>query len=338
MTGSTGHQPVRSATPAAAAMRPARCGGMTLATSALCSPNSVTKVRRRRIDRRHLAAGRQADPLDQARIELAPGRLEQPLLGEHVLGVEDDELRARLPRLEVMGDEARPLVRPRRAAERIGRRRDDDRAAVGHGFELTPQQRGLRARLPGMRHGLDCALRVAGQRAEAEVDARRQDEPVVIEGRRRRRASPGVLADRPPSRPGGRRRVPSFRKRVVAELLRLEVAQAGDHGVAQGAGGKSRARLDERDRQARPPQLAGAARPAEASADHDDARRGLRERRPRERRTAAPQARALTTVRRLGANGLMVVWSPGRLITAAHRARRPWRGSRRPKNPWRCGP
>src|SRR5687767_3100345 len=43
-TGSTGHQPLRSATPAASAMRPARCGGITLATAALCCANSVTKV------------------------------------------------------------------------------------------------------------------------------------------------------------------------------------------------------------------------------------------------------------------------------------------------------
>ena len=52
VTGSIGHQPVRSATPAACAIGPARCGGMTLATSALwraelgdeasCSPASTS--------------------------------------------------------------------------------------------------------------------------------------------------------------------------------------------------------------------------------------------------------------------------------------------------------
>src|SRR6185437_1564771 len=35
VTGSTGHQPVRSATPASSAAWPAFCGGMTLATAAL---------------------------------------------------------------------------------------------------------------------------------------------------------------------------------------------------------------------------------------------------------------------------------------------------------------
>src|SRR2546421_3231238 len=44
VTGSTGHQPERSATPAACAIAPARCGGITLATSALWVPKSVTSV------------------------------------------------------------------------------------------------------------------------------------------------------------------------------------------------------------------------------------------------------------------------------------------------------
>ena len=44
VTGSIGHQPVLSATPASSAMRPARCGGITLATAALWLPNSVVSV------------------------------------------------------------------------------------------------------------------------------------------------------------------------------------------------------------------------------------------------------------------------------------------------------
>ena len=42
--GSTGHHKLRSATPATVAIRPARCGGITLATAALCSTNSVFSV------------------------------------------------------------------------------------------------------------------------------------------------------------------------------------------------------------------------------------------------------------------------------------------------------
>jgi hypothetical protein len=44
VTGSIGHHPLRSATPAACAIQPARCGGITFATCALCRPNSVTSV------------------------------------------------------------------------------------------------------------------------------------------------------------------------------------------------------------------------------------------------------------------------------------------------------
>src|SRR5713101_4167046 len=44
LTGSIGHQPVASVTPAAAAMPPAFCGGMTFATSALWVAKSVVRV------------------------------------------------------------------------------------------------------------------------------------------------------------------------------------------------------------------------------------------------------------------------------------------------------
>src|SRR5439155_19853044 len=44
VTGLMGHQPVRSATPAVSAMRPAFCGGTILATAARWRPNSVTTV------------------------------------------------------------------------------------------------------------------------------------------------------------------------------------------------------------------------------------------------------------------------------------------------------
>src|ERR1700724_3636282 len=44
VTGSIGHQPLRSATPASSAMRPALCGGMTLATLALWWAKSVVSV------------------------------------------------------------------------------------------------------------------------------------------------------------------------------------------------------------------------------------------------------------------------------------------------------
>src|SRR3974390_1473788 len=44
LTGSIGHQPERSVAPAISAMRPAFCGGMTLATAALTLSKSVAIV------------------------------------------------------------------------------------------------------------------------------------------------------------------------------------------------------------------------------------------------------------------------------------------------------
>ena len=188
VTGSIGHQPVASATPATSAMRPAFCGGMTLATAALCLPKSVTSVISRDVDRGDLAALGQRHPFQVVGIELLPGVLEQPLLGEGVLGVEHDQLRLRLPGLEVVGDQAGALVGAGRAAERIGRRRHDDDAAVLHGLELAAQQQRLLAGLPGVRHLLGGRLVVARQAVPADVDAGRHDQAVVGERGRRYRA------------------------------------------------------------------------------------------------------------------------------------------------------
>src|SRR4051794_6464333 len=44
VSGSMAHQPVLSAAPASAAMRPAFCGGITLATAAVCRWKSVISV------------------------------------------------------------------------------------------------------------------------------------------------------------------------------------------------------------------------------------------------------------------------------------------------------
>ena len=129
----------------------------------------------------HLAALRQRYPFDDAGIKLLPGVLEQPLLGEGVLGVEDDQLRLRLFGLEIMRDQAGALVGAGRAAERIGRRRDHDEAAILHGLELLAQQQRLRSGLPGVRHLRGRGLVVAGQRVPADIDAGRQHQPVVGE-------------------------------------------------------------------------------------------------------------------------------------------------------------
>ena len=129
-----------SATPASSAMLPAFCGGMTLATAALCLPKSVTSVMSPTSTEVTLPPPDSAYPFEMVRIKLLPGGLEQPLLGERILGVEQDELRFRLPGLQVVRDQAGALVGAGRAAERIGRRRHDDEAAILHRFQLPPQQ------------------------------------------------------------------------------------------------------------------------------------------------------------------------------------------------------
>ena len=163
VTGSIGHQPVRSATPAAAAMAPARCGGMTLPTSALCEPKSVSKVLVAGSTRVTLPPSDSDTHSSRPGIQFLPRRLEQLLLGERVLGVEQEQLGARLLRLEIARDQAGAFVRTGRTAIRIGRRRDHHDAAIRHRFELAAQQQGLLAGLPGMRHAFRGGLVVAGQ-------------------------------------------------------------------------------------------------------------------------------------------------------------------------------
>ncbi|MGY4161884.1 hypothetical protein ACVINW_007726 [Bradyrhizobium sp. USDA 4461] len=186
----------------------------------------------------------------------------------------------RLVRLQVMRDQAGALVRRRRAAQRRGRHRDHDEAAVLHRLELPAQQQGLRAGLPGMRHLLGCRLVIAGQGVEVHVDAGGEHKPVI--GLRR------AVGERDAARLridlGGRLRGDGDavgRNLVVAELLCGELTQAGDHLVAERAGGEGPVRLDQRDLKLciEPPQRPCAGRAAEAAADHCNARRGLGQRR-----------------------------------------------------------
>ena len=64
----------------------------------------------------------------------------------------------------------------------------------------------------------------------------------------------------------------------MAELLRLDVAQARDHLVAEGAGSKDRIGFDQDDLQValRALECAGTGSSAEAATDHDDAAGRLR--------------------------------------------------------------
>lgn len=83
------------------------------------------------------AALRQRHPLDHAGIEFLPGVLEQALLRKRVLGIEDQDFRARLLGLQIMRYQAGALVRRGRTARRARGHREHNEAAVVHGLQLS---------------------------------------------------------------------------------------------------------------------------------------------------------------------------------------------------------
>ncbi len=320
-TGSTGHQPVRSATPAWAAMAPAFCGGLVAAEFG-------RQRQRRGIDRGHLAALAERHPFDHAGIEFGPAVLEQALLGEGILGVEQQQLRLRLPDLQPVGDQAGALVRAGRTAEGIGRRRHHDQPAILHRLQLPAQQDGLRARLPGMRHLLRRGLVVAGDGAPVEIDPGRHDQPVV--------GKPVAVGQRHRLRLGIDRRRARLRdgdscalEPVVAELLLVDLAQVGEHGVAERAGRVDGIGLDQGDVERGLQGLQRARRrgAAEATADHDDP--GLALRRHDRGREAGGDGELQEMPARRHARSA---------IRAARRTRPRWPGSAGRRSPSRCGP
>ena len=148
-----------------------------------------------------------------------------------------------------------------------------------------------------MRHLRGRSFVIALQRVETQIDAGRQHQPVIAE--RRAVGEP----DGPRRRIDGRCRLRHHGHAaggdlVVAELLLLDRAQSGDHVVAERAGGEGPVRLDQRDLQFRIDlfQRARTTRAAKAAADHDDARRGLREggQRKRQRRCRGGASRPKT--------------------------------------------
>ena len=119
---------------------------------------------------------RQID-LDHVLVILVERLFEDGLLRERLLRIEDDELRLRLLGLQEMADHAGPLVGTGRAAIGIGRRGHDDETAVRQRQQLFLQEPRLLAALPGVRHQLGGIRRIAFDRLELEIDARRDDEP-----------------------------------------------------------------------------------------------------------------------------------------------------------------
>ena len=92
------------------------------------------------------------------------------------------DLAARLGALEVPGDLAGALVRPRRAAERLLGDRDREGAAVGHRLELPAQRRGFGPGLPRLQHlPRGCAAPRPSTWLELQFDAGRDHQLVVAD-------------------------------------------------------------------------------------------------------------------------------------------------------------
>ena len=209
--------------------------------------------------------------IDDAVVVFGERLLERGLLGERLLGVEDDELRFRLLGLQEVRDHARALVRPRRAAVGVARHRHDDGAAVLHRLELPHQEQRLLTRLPGVRHDFGRLRRIALDRLVLEVDAGREHEPVV--GKRLSLASVDrLLAAIDVARGVGHDVDAELAQPVVGVLQRGERAEAAEVVVRIEAGGVDRLRLDDRHlkRGRLALQDARDRRAAGAAADDDD--------------------------------------------------------------------
>ena len=249
MSGSIGHQSP-SVQPAFTAISPARCCGMTLATSAftfLPALVTISLVLGSRLTTAIVVdLGRQVQ-LDDVLVVLVEGLGEHGLLGEGLLGIEDDELRLGLLGLEVVGDHARPLVGAGRAAVGIAGHHHRHRAAVAHGNQLVPDLALARSRRRvAVRHDAGGLARVAFDGVVLDVDARRQHEPVVGVGAAAARLH-GLLGgvdvggevvhhlDAQPPQP------------AVAVVERFQRAEAADVEVGEERGAVDRVGLDQRD-------------------------------------------------------------------------------------------
>ena len=193
----------------------------------------------------HLAIIRLAHPLDHVSVFGRPALLEQRLLGKIVLRVQQQDLAARLVLLEVVRHHAGPLIGPRRAAIRQVGNHHHEGAAIGHGAQLPVQQLRLLACLPGVRGNPRSRLVITRQRIPAEIDARRQYQPVPLQ-----RAAVGQAHG-----PGRRIHILGPRmhhvhavgpQTVIAVTDALERAQAPQIEIGERAGIEARRRLDQR--------------------------------------------------------------------------------------------
>ncbi len=192
-------------------------------------------------------------------IEGVPGIHEQGLLGGDVrVAVEQDDLGLGLGLLEVVGHHAGALVGAGRAAVGRSRHRHDEGAAIGHGFELLPEVRGLRAGLPGVDDlaggfGFLVALDAVGQHFDAggEHQAVVADAGAALGGDARFLAASmavDIVLDHLDAVPG---------QVVVAVGDVIHAVHAAQHPVGNRAGDELVVRLDQGDVDVGAPRCAG---------------------------------------------------------------------------------
>ena len=334
-------------TPACAAMAPARCGGITLSTSAFTSsPNSNFAVIVATSTPVSCVVG---TVFDDALVVLVPGLHEEALLRRDVLvGIEDQHLAARLGLLEVPRHLARPLVRARagicraRAGSRSRRRR---RRAWPRAGGATPPFAGR----PSTRAGPSTALprcrvpaprcRACPRRARGSGD-RRAGPPGCRCARSRATGSTPCAVSKITL-------MPRLRKRVVAHREVGERLAAAEHEIGQRAGDEGGIRLHQRDvERAVAPQVEvlGRGGAAVAAAHDDHARTVARGQAARSRRAARPQGpprratfRKSRRVRNAGSASIMFdSFMVGSLMASAPRTSRPSRRSAGRSSPWRA--
>ena len=195
------------------------------------------------IDRLDDAALCPRDPFDHVAVVLLPAGLEQRLFGEGVLGVEDHDLGFGLVGREIVRNLRGALVGARWAAEWIRRRDDVEDASVIHRLQLSAQDVGLLAGLPGVRDPLGDRLGHAFDRRPVVIHAGGDDQLVVVVAVGARAFDEvlcGVDLDHGVLHHGD----PAPSQAAVVEGETGQVALAAEHLVAERAGDIGRVFLD----------------------------------------------------------------------------------------------
>jgi hypothetical protein len=179
--------------------------------------------------------------------------------------------------LEIVGNQAGPLVRPGRATVWRQRDRDRERTAIGHRRKLAAQHVGLRTGLPGVHDLIPARTRQTRDRAGLHLHAGGQDQAVIRQRPAARQPDSACRRVDRPDRVAHVLHPVTTHQRVVGQRDVGHLAIAGDNEIRQRAGHKRLVGFDQRDvdSTATPgAQVACGRGTAKAAADHHDLRCG----------------------------------------------------------------